>query len=307
MVNKMYVHHKSGFTLIELMITLVIASFLFSVLNNILQQSARSRLFVEARVKDTFFIGTLAQALTQDFSGVTIWYPVLSQDEKEKQEKVVPPVQITRGIDNTIQELRFFSVNAREYATQHFPTEVVYNLTLSSTIKKTYTLTRKMKHSEQSKKSDFDIPPVVFLDNIVQCTVQFVKQKSNDEVTGQEDLPFELFDEWPAKKLKQEAKTSELLENDTKNDSQKTEFETITYVRITMSYIKNERGVVEAITLLIPIFFNKQFEIKENQEKTSEKNEQKKENHKKIEDQNREELVLLEERTSSMLKLILRK
>jgi len=300
-VDDMCARNKSGFTLIELMITLIIASFLVVTLNRVLQQSSLARLFVERRVRDGFFIGTLAQELTYDFSGITTQYAAQESEEKEKQKKVTPPIQIGRGPDNTIQELRFFSVNAREYKKHHVPTEIVYTLLLSDKTKKTYTLTRELKTQESSKRREFQAPPVAFLDNITKCTVQFVKQKSKDETKKEGEIPFILLDEWSLKEQKQESQNQTA-----EKKSQKTEFEDISHIRITITYIKNERGTIESITLLIPIFLNKQPETPETPGKKPEIETQPKKVAKKkaIQDSNKEELVLLEDRTTSMLKLM---
>jgi len=317
-------NNKSGFSLVELMITLVIASFLIMTMNTVLQQTSRSRNFVDSCVRDSLHIGTLYEVLIYDFSGITMAYAIeeSEKNEKEIEKEIIPPIQITRGADNVIQEIRFFSINAREYKKHYAPTEIIYTLTLTNKTKKTYTLTRTVILKESSsQRKEFTIPPVALMNNITQCSIQFVKQKSKDEKKKDDVTPFVLFDKWPLKEKteeknesKQNVKIKESTQPKEKTNEQKKEkkeLEDISYVQLTFAYIKNERGAIESITFLIPLFLNKQAQISEKKEPEKKKqpaqqNEQQKKvaKKKKIKEKNKEELARIEERTNSMLNLI---
>lgn len=316
--GKMQLYNRPGFSLIELMITLVIASFLIMTLNTALQQSSQARLFVKKRVKDGLFIGALNETLMYDFSGITMQYPtqVTEKSEKKEDEQLKPPIHIKRGTDNNIQEIRFFSINAREYKKHHEPCEIIYTLKETDKTKKNFTLVRTIKtHDATTQRREFEIPPITFLDNIRQCTIQFVKQQSKNKAKEEESL-FILLDEWPFKEKEQEQKKGAkkpVIQSGTaqaKKQEEKKELEDISHIRITLTYVKNERGAIEAITILIPIFLNKQLTMPatpENPEPTKNEQSKKVAKTKKIEEKNKEELVLLEDRTNSMLKLIMSK
>lgn len=264
--------NKNGFTIIELLFSLMIASFLIMTLTIILGQTGRAKDFAQKEVHTALLKNSLINVLYQDCVGIFFLESKKDEnkDSKEKtktssatKEEEIPPVIIKRSSENMVEEIRFTTICASMYQQSPIPTEVVYSLIPDNSPKKTYKIQRNItvKNIDQSKQKKHE--PITFLENIVKCTAQLVKvaKKENENKES-----FELIDSWPSEKRedKKEVKKEKNTEkSEGKNQSQKPEEKKeekkaeIPYIKITIIYVVNDKGAQETFTLFIPLFIYK--------------------------------------------------
>jgi prepilin-type N-terminal cleavage/methylation domain-containing protein len=230
---------RSAFTLIELMISLLIASFLIMTLTMILQQTGKARQFVDILVGNGLLRTTLFEELSYDFSGMIVEKPISKKEGDKTEQKPLLPLMIKKSSEGMVEEFSFLTTNARAYKAHHKVMRVVYKLDLVDKAKKIYKITRFV--TEIGKKDQEKAYGVSFLDSIIAFDIAFV-QKRIEEKKEKKEEPFTVVQEWPIKK---ETK---------KTDKQQAKAEIVTHIQITMGYIKNRKGAPEIITMLIPLY-----------------------------------------------------
>lgn len=275
--------NKNGFTIIELLFSLMIASFLIMTLTIILGQTGRAKDFAELHVHNALLKNSLINVLHQDCAGILFLVPKKDENKDSEQksktssgEKVqdIPPIVIKRSSENMVEEISFTTVSASTYQQSPVPTEVVYSLIPDNTAKNIYKIQRSIavKNVDQSKQKKHE--PITFLENIVKCTAQLVKVSAKESVSAQatpnkEKSSFELIDDWPLgkgedKKEVKEKKGTEKAgdKNQLPKPEEKKQEEKIVipYIKITVVYLINKKGAEETFTLFIPLFITKKEE-----------------------------------------------
>jgi len=280
--------NKSGFTIIELLFSLMIASFLIMTLTMILGQTNKARTFAQTEVHTALLKNSLITTLYQDFAGAILLQKKEETEGKSASAKTssdkeeISPIVINRSSENMVEEIRFTTVSAVRYQTSPVTAEIIYSLVPSDQTKKIYKIQRKMivKNQDQSKQKESE--PIVFLENIIKCTAQLVKLSAKDKSSNEGKNSFELIDEWPlesanAKVLADKEKKEEKAAGKNqppKASEQKKEIKEqkieIPYIKITIVYLKasasakatadktsHTRSVEEDFTLFIPLFIYK--------------------------------------------------